>query len=159
MPGAITVGLYTNTENELIADKQPTAIGSYSGDIRGQFDYLNPTVLIEAAPSDVENANYMSITAGNDRYYFITSKKAITGSLWEVTGRADLRATYRYAILASDGIVSRNTYNYDMYLKDDKIPIRAHKTFNVYSFGDTPFKGRDSDGNNLNRCIMQVLGG
>lgn len=154
MPGAVTVNLYTNTESELIADKTPSAVGSYSGDIRGQFEYLNPTVLIEASPGDVENANYMAVTAGNTRYYFITSKKAITGSLWEITGRADLRATYRYAILASSGIVSRNTGNYDMYLNDDKIPIRAHKTFNVYQFGATPFVG-GSD----NRVIMQVLGG
>ena len=154
MPGAVTVGLYTNTENELIADKNPSGIATYSGDIRGQFEYLNPTVLIEAAPADVENANYMSITAGNERYYFITSKKAITGSLWEITGRADLRATYRYAILASSGIVSRNTNNYDMYLNDDKIPIRAHKINNVYQFPYTPFQGGQN-----NRVIMQVLGG
>lgn len=154
MPGAVTVGLYTNTENELIADKNPSAVGTYSGDIRGQFEYLNPTVLIEADPADVENANYMEITAGNTRYYFITSKRAITGSLWEITGRADLRMTYRYSILASSGIVSRNTNNYDMYLRDDKIPIRAHKTTSIYKFGGTPFVG-----GNDNRVIMQVLGG
>lgn len=152
---AITVGLYSNTESELIADKSPSAIASYSGDVRGTIDWLNPTVMVEAStPYDVESANYMSIDAGNTRYYFITSKRAVTGSLWEITGRADLRHTYRSDIMSSTGIVSRNTGNYDMYLNDDKIPIRSHKTFNVYSFGSTPFVG----GTN-NRVIMQVLGG
>lgn len=156
----ITVGLYNNTENELIADKHPSAIGSYSGDVRGEIDILNPTVLVEiATPYDAESANYMSIDAGNTRYYFITSKRAVTGSLWEFTGRADLRHTYRSDIMSSTGIVSRNENNYNMYLKDDKIPILAHKTFSIYSFANTPFGGRDSGGNNGNRVIMQVLGG
>lgn len=156
----ITVGLYNNTENELIADKTPSAIGSYSGDVRGEIDILNPTVLIEiATPYDAESANYMSIDAGNTRYYFITSKRAITGSLWEITGRADLRKTYRDAILSSSGIVSRNASNYDMYLKDDKIPIRAHKTFSIYTFGSTPFGNQPTGGGNGNSVIMQVLGG
>ena len=152
---AITVGLYSNTENELVADKNPSAIASYAGDVRGEIDWLNPTVMVEAAtPYDVESANYMSIDAGNTRYYFITSKRAVTGSLWEITGRADLRHTYRSDILSSTGIVCRNTSNYDMYLKDDKIPIRSHKTFNVYPFGSTPFVGGTDS-----RVIMQVLGG
>lgn len=151
----ITVGLYSNTESELIADKNPSAIGSYVGDVRGEIDVLNPTVTVEIdTPYDAESANYMSIEAGNTRYYFITSKRALTGQLWEITGRADLRHTYRSDILSSTGIVSRNTSNYDMYLKDDKIPIRSHKTFNVYNFGSTPFVGGTD-----NRVIMQVLGG
>lgn len=156
----ITVGLYSNTENELIADKNPSAIASYDGDVRGEIDWLNPTVMIEAAtPYDVESANYMSIDAGNTRYYFITSKRAVTGSLWEITGRADLRHTYRSDILSSRGIISRNTGNYDMYLSDGKIPTRAHKTFNVYAFPDTPFKGKVDATHDYNRVIMQVMGG
>lgn len=156
----ITVGLYNNTENELIADKTPSAVGSYSGDVRGEIDILNPTVLVEIdSPYDAESANYMSIDAGNTRYYFITSKRAVTGSLWEITGRADLRKTYLSAIQSSSGIIARNTYNYDMYLQDDKIPIRAHKTFSIYAFGTTPFKGKVDSTHDYNRVIMQVLGG
>lgn len=152
---SVNVNLYSNNENELIADKNPYGIAALTGDIRGVVDWLNPTVLVEtSSPYDVESANYMAIEAGNTRYYFITSKKAITNTMWEITGRADLRKTYRSDILQSTGIVSRNTANYDMYLKDDKIPIRSHKTFNVYNFGGTPFVG-----GNDNRVIMQVLGG
>lgn len=152
---AISVGLYSNTESELLAEKTPTGIASYSGDIRGEIDWLNPIVLVEAAtPYDVESANYMSIDAGNTRYYFITSKRAVTGSLWEITGRADLRMTYATDIKQSRGIIARNTNIYDMYLNDDKIPINAHKAFNVYAFGNSIFTGGEN-----NRVIMQVLGG
>lgn len=157
---SINVGLFSNTENELIADKNPNAITTCIGDVRGTVDLLNPTILVEvSSPYDVESANYMSITAGNTRYYFITGKRSITNTLWEITGRADLRKTYYDAIRSSSGIVSRNENNYNMYLKDDKIPILAHKTFSIYNFGGSPFGGRDAGGNNGNRVIMQVLGG
>lgn len=157
---AITVGLYSNTENELIADKNPTAIASYEGDVRGTIDWLNPTVMVEAAtPYDVESANYMSIDAGNTRYYFITSKKAVTGSLWEITGRADLRMTYRSDILASTGIVCRQESNYDMYLHDNKIPTDARKTLTIKAWNNTLFTSRVAATGDSKTLTMLVLGG
>lgn len=156
----ITVGLYSNTENELIADKNPSAIASYAGDVRGEIDWLNPTVMIEAAtPYEVESANYMSIDAGNTRYYFITSKRAVTGSLWEITGRADLRHTYRSDILSSTGIVCRQESNYDMYLEDNKIPTDARKTMVLRSWGNTLFTSKATGSGNQKACVMLVLGG
>lgn len=157
---AITVGLYSNTENELIAAKSPTAVATYSGDVRGTIDWLNPTVVIEAAtPYDVENSNYMSIDAGNTRYYYITSKKAITGSLWEITGRADLRHTYELAIKASSGIVCRNENNYDMYLHDSKIPTGARKTMTIKPWPQTLFTSKASGTGAKKSLTMLVLGG
>lgn len=136
----ITITLYNNTEKSLIADKSPAVVASYSGTFRDAIDFITPVLVIEANSFDVQSSNYFSIPGAIDRYYYMTGKKALNDKLWQITGRADLRKTFRTQILAAEGIVARNENNYDMYLNDPQIPIGARKTLSIRKFPNgTPF--------------------
>lgn len=136
----ITITLYNNTDKSLVADKTPAVVASYSGTFRETIDIINPTILLEASAFDIEGSNYFSIPGAIDRYYYMTGKKAVSNKLWQITGRADLRKTFRTQLLAAEGIVERQENNYDMYLADPQIPIGARKTISIRKFPNgTPF--------------------
>lgn len=136
----ITITLYNNTDKTLVADKSPATIASYTGTFREAIDFINPRIVIEASAFDVQSSNYFSIPGAIDRYFYLTGKKALNDKLWEITGHADLRKTFRTQLLAAEGIVARNENNYDMYLNDPQIPVGARKTLSIRKFpNDTPF--------------------
>lgn len=113
---------------------------------------IEKPVLIIESTADLSNVNYAYI-AEFGRYYNVRQGSAPVNNMWRFDCDVDVLMTYKTEILALRGIVSRNPDNYDMYLKDSRIPTGARKTVNVYKFGSTPFVGNDS------RFFILSLGG
>ena len=149
---SVSVTLYQNDDNELIANKTLSSGTALTGSMVDPTDFLTPTFTIDCAAATVEEANYLELTGAITRYFFIEKKTAITDTLWQLSCRADVRHTYYYNILGAEGIVCRQESNYDMYLPDSRIPVDCRKNLNTYTF-DNPFTGQERS------VHMQVLGG
>lgn len=149
---SVSVTLYQNDDNELIANKTLSGGTALTGSMVDPTDFLTPTFTIDCAAATVEEANYLELTGAITRYFYIEKKVAITDTLWQLSCRADVRHTYYYNILGAEGIVCRQESNYDMYLPDGRIPVDCRKNLNTYAFSD-PFTGQTRS------VHMQVLGG
>ena len=155
---SFVVNLMTNTDELLLANKQPTTVLATTGDFRETVDWLNPVFKISADVTSIGASNYLECqAAGVNRFYHITGVKAITNALYEVSCTADLRKTAYYAILGAQGIVCRQKDLYNMYLPDSAVPISAKKSLNIMKFPNTPFIKGSIDQNRP--VIMLVMGG
>lgn len=152
----MNITLYNNTSPRIVADKRIIPVGYVTGTFRATADVLRPVITLQAG-SVPDNCNYIGI---NDfgRFYYVESSRMITTDLIELSLYVDVRKSFITEFLDNSGIVDRQTNNYDMYLKDNKIPCSAKKALTIKKFSDTPFKGNDGT-TNLNRVYMLVLGG
>ena len=117
-----------------------STLESCIGSLVNESGLVRPTIRVEVSdPASVEAANYFSISGEIVRHFFITEKRAITNTLFEISGKADLRYTFADAIKSSSGIVARNENFYNMYLNDAKIPVHAQKPMSIYQFSGQPF--------------------
>lgn len=153
---SITVNLYHNEDADIVALKTPSLVGDATGEFKGEINYLRPVMVIDSTEAEMANANYFSIGGEVVRYFYLEEKTAITKTLWKITGRADLRMTYRTAIRESSGVVDRNENNYNMYLNDANIPVSARKTVSVVKF---PYTNRFSNKAANKSVTMLVMGG
>lgn len=156
---SVSVTLYQNDDNELIANKTLSGGTALTGSMVDPTDFLTPTFTIDCAAATVEEANYLELTGAITRYFFIEKKVAITDTLWQLSCRADVRHTYYYNILGAEGIVCRQENNYDMYLPDNKIPTGARKSLTIKKFPSTPYHTGGQDGTEHTIVTMLVLGG
>lgn len=152
---SLSITFYTFTDDPKVANKTLTTVGSTTGEFRATLDVLRPTFTVK--PDQVGSANYCYIE-GLNRYYYITGHRKLTSGLTELSLYCDVRQSFYTELIANNGIVERQENNYDMYLKDEKIPIGAKKAVSVYTFPNTPFQGKQGN-DDYNRVIMQVLGG
>lgn len=152
---ALSITFYTFTDDPKVANKQLTTVGTASGTFRASVDVLRPSFVVTSAP--VGNANYCYIE-GLNRYYYITGVEKLTNGLTLIRLYVDVRQSFYSQLIANKGIVKRQENNYDMYLNDDAIPIGAKKTVSVYTYPETPFKGKQGS-DDFNRVIMVVVGG
>ena len=144
--------MYTESPNNTI-NKTADVVATYTGAVaRTNLSIENPVLILEESVSNVANANYCYITEFG-RWYYITDKTADVNGLWTITCKVDVLKSFKADIDNLKGIVSRQKDNYDMYLKDDKIPVGARKTVAVRKFGNV-------FGNDPKPCVvMLVLGG
>lgn len=155
---SFTLNLYNNSSSDLKAAKTTTFIASCTGETKGNLNLLRPTLVIDATEANVNAANYFTISGTIVRSFFIEEKTALTDTLWRITGKADLRATYKTQIQNSTGVIVRNENVYDMYLTDDKIPCSGKKCVAIQKFsGSTPFT--HATGTGLRPITMLVIGG
>ena len=120
---------------------------------RGDIGCMTPTITIEAVDSEIVGANYCYISDWG-RYYFITDIHCPVDGLFIISLRTDVLMSFKDNIKQLTGVVSRNRDNYDLYLRDDRVPIGARKTFSVMKFPSTPFP--DESGS---RIYILTLGG
>lgn len=152
---ALSITFYTFDGDPKVANKTLNTVGSASGTFRASVDVLRPSFIVSSEA--VGEANYCYIE-GLGRYYYITGKEKVTSALTRLDLYTDVRQSFYAELIANKGIVKRQENNYDMYLNDDAIPIGAKKTVSVYTYPETPFKGKQGQ-NDYNRVIMVVVGG
>ena len=154
----ISLYYYDGPPNKLRKSVGMTGVASYTGAVaRQNVSMIHPVLKLEEACANIVSANYCYIS-DFERYYQIVDKRADENGLFTITCDEDVLASFSTAISQLHGIVSRQKDNYDMYLKDGRIPTGAHKAVNVYQFGSTPFLGKTTLADN-NRVILQVIGG
>lgn len=142
----------TDSPNNMI-DKTVTIVADYTGAVaRVNLSVENPVLILEESVANIMSANYCYI-AEFHRYYFITDKTADVNGVWTISLKVDVLESFKNDIFQLKGIVQRQKDNYDMYLRDDKIPIGARKTVAVRNFGYV------FGNNSVPSVVMLVLGG
>lgn len=144
--------LYTDAPNNQL-NKSVDYISTYSGAVaRVNVSVETPVLILEESVSNIISANYCYIQEFG-RYYYITDKTCDVNGLWTISLKVDVLKSFASSIDDLTGIVQRQKDNYDMYLRDSKIPISARKTIAVRKFNSV-------FGTNTSPCVlMLVLGG
>lgn len=154
------ITLYNNTApvNQLDKSSFLSSLASYTGAVaRMNVSMIHPKLKLEESCATIAAANYAYISDFG-RYYQIVDKQADENGLFTITLEVDVLQTYCDDIKALKGIVSRQTDNYDMYLKDNHIPIDSRKVMNIKTWGSTLFTSKAS-GNQFKTLTMLVVGG
>lgn len=147
--------LYTDSPNNQL-NKSVEQIAEYSGAVaRVNVSVENPVLILEESVSNIISANYCYI-AEFGRYYYIVDKTADANGLWTIALKVDVLKSFASSIDDLKGIVQRQRDNYDMYLKDDKIPVSARKTVAIKQLGSVVAPGASASHPSV---IMLVLGG
>lgn len=98
---------------------QPTLTASFDVVLKSATSLHTPTFKYSGASFDY---NYLK---WGDRYYFITDVVSINNSLWDISAKLDVLATYKADILASTQFVLYSSSNSSIWLPDKRIPILA----------------------------------
>ena len=139
-----TINLYSNTSENNKFNKTLNPIANVQGTLKESCSIQDPSMLIQM--NTVPNANYAYIEEFH-RYYFITKVTSIKNNLWQVEMHVDVLESFKNEILANEAIIERQEHLYNMYLKDDMIPI-VNETFTLTNkLGDV----------NFNKTIYTIL--
>lgn len=151
----MTLVLYNNFSETNKLEKNIAKIIELVGTLREASSLINPSILIELNPSQLNNciiednntyvmynnlkitwdsfiynyvlsANYAYIPEFN-RYYFINDITAIRTNIWRVNMHVDVLMSYSKEIKNTHAIVTRNEYKYNNFLLDDKISFSNKK--------------------------------
>lgn len=128
----------TDSPNNMI-NKVCTIISDYTGAVaRVNVSVENPVLILEESVANIMSANYCYISDFG-RYYFITDKTCDVNGLWTISCKVDVLESFKNDIFRLKGIVQRQKDNYNMYLKDDKIPVDCRKAISYRKFPSSPF--------------------
>ena len=97
-------------------------IKTVSGDFRGEFDLMNPIILVESSLTGIRKYNYVEIGVLG-RKYFVTSMNQIRVGLCEVKCHIDVLSTYAAAIRGNSAIIRRQANDWNTYLNDGSFKI------------------------------------
>ena len=129
MAFSVQIGRFTGDRRDL--NKSLWILGpAKSGTLMNESDVVNPSILINAAATDIADANYMFIEQF-ERKYFITDITAVNAEQCIVSGHCDVLETYKSDIKGSSGIVTRSTSAGDPYINDGSIRTKTTKTYKV----------------------------
>lgn len=150
MSEVYTCSLYMNASNPHVFNKTL----AFKADVECRFktpvDVENPEIYI-AASDDYDRCNYMYIPEFG-RYYFC---KGVVGPSTTITFtcESDPLMSFKNAILASPAVISRNPWEFDLYVSDPNLPIESRTVKSVIPFPQTElFKG------NNNCYILTTIG-
>ena len=114
-------------------EKTTTQVASLDGALKDGSSITDPVILVEAA--DLPAANYASIAAFQDRYYFIKDIRNVHNNLWEISLHVDVLMSYSSVILSSPCIVAKTASdNFNLYLPDPNFKCQQNDRYGMISF-------------------------
>lgn len=155
------ISLYNCTAPVNMLDKSSylTGTASYTGAVaRQNVSMIRPVLKLEESCAIIASSNYAYISEFG-RYYQIVDKRADENGLFTITLEVDVLMSFGSDIANLKGIVSRQKDNYDMYLKDSRIPVGARKVMAIRKWGNTIFTSKASGTGAKKSLTMLVLGG
>ena len=109
------IRLYNNTSSANQVAKQLTLVEELSGNLRDPSSIVDPTIIIER--NSPVGFNYFHIPEFN-RYYFLTGVSSDSRNLVAIAGHCDVLMSYANQIKASNAIIRRNEFLFNLYLDD-----------------------------------------
>lgn len=146
-----SVTFYNNGSNPNVLNKALTALDTVDVDFKEPVDVSKPVIFI-AHNSSIIGANYCYIPWFH-RYYYGHIEGERSQTMRFVCDGSDPLMSFKDAILASPAVISRNPWEYDMYIPDTDIPIEARSARAIIKFPNESL----FDGNN-NCYILTVVG-
>lgn len=128
---AYSVDLFINNSDVHAINKNLSSAGSASCEFKTPIDVENPTIYISAG-AGLDKVNYVYIPEFH-RYYYC---HAVGGTSNTMTFQcnSDPLMSFADSILSSKVIVSRNPWQYDLYVPDHKMPIESRKVKSSFKF-------------------------
>lgn len=112
----ITLFNYNGEPERLDKYSRMTIVATYGGAVaRTNVSITKPILVLEEAISTINSANYCYIEEFG-RYYYIREKSADTNGLYTLSLVCDPLMSHKAGIMNLSGIVSKQSYIYNMYL-------------------------------------------
>ena len=126
-----------NMSEHRALNKDISWIGSIDGVLRESTSIVNPDILFEGDITTIANANYMSIPAFGNRFYFIDNIESVRNNLYRIKAHVDVLETYKEQIKNCRGVVGRSATDYNRYLVDSKIASPNTRDIKTTKFGNS----------------------
>lgn len=130
--------LHTDSPNNMLNKNYTPVAGFDTIYARNNVSLVTPDITLETTPAVTNEANYAYISEFG-RFYFIESREVLNNGLMRFQLRCDVLMTFQGDILDCHGIVDRQKDNYDMYIKDQMIPVDCRKAVTYRKFQYSPF--------------------
>lgn len=135
--------LYNTISKRNTVGKVKTTIKTVTGTSLEPFSVMSTVVTIKRDDA-ILNANYCYI-AKFSRYYFIKDV-VFKGGMMELSLEVDVLESYKDEILAYNGIIERQEYDYNLDLEDSEVSAYSDVLVQYRKFPATPFKANVVDG-------------
>ena len=144
-----TVTIYQNSSNPNVMTKSLSGATNVTCEFKKPIDVENPEIYISAADT-YDKYKYCYISEFG-RYYYM---KCIGGTSQTLTFQctSDPLMSFKSAILASNAVIARNPWKYDLYVPDPKMPMESRTVRGTYKFTGNHFSGSN------NTYVLTTLG-
>ena len=141
----MTITLYKNNSDNIVVDKSLTFLNELDGNFRDDESLINPVILIDKTSLEtfyeiqydnedvqyddediavtldfnINDTNYLYIKEFN-RYYFINDINVYNNQLLILSCHVDVLMSYKDIFRNLNALISRNEYDYDEYIEDEK---------------------------------------
>lgn len=115
---SFTIKLQKNKSDLNVLTKNIEDVLSVEGELRAETSIIKPIIRIETSNTDIFNCNYMTIESFGGRKYFIDDITSVRNGIIQISAHVDVLSTYDSQIRKCTGIISKQTFNYNLYLDD-----------------------------------------
>lgn len=115
---SFTIKLQKNKSDLNVLTKNIEDVLSIEGELRAETSIIKPIIRIETSNTDIFNCNYMTIESFGGRKYFIDDITSVRNGIIQISAHVDVLSTYDAQIRKCTGIISKQTFNYNLYLDD-----------------------------------------
>lgn len=115
---SFTIKLQKNKSDLNVLTKNIEDVLSVEGELRSETSIIRPIIRIETSNTDIFNCNYMTIDSFGGRKYFIDDITSVRNGIIQISAHVDVLSTYDTQIRKCTGIISKQTFNYNLYLDD-----------------------------------------
>lgn len=157
----MNVTFYQNNSDKRYLTKNLTNGKTYSGlIIKDVLDTMNPTFRIKVSNDSINMImgfyNYMYVEDLN-RYYYITDRKLLNGTVAEISGHEDVLMTFQ-GIRNLDATITRQENIGINDIVDSLLPLQNRKELAVVEFESSEFNITGANGSSYN-FVLNVSGG
>ena len=128
--GTFYLNLYKNRAEDERVDKYDYLANATKLDIYALQPSSIQNPVIDIQYSGVLNFNYANIPLWN-RFYYITNIVVLRTNLYRISLKCDVLMSFKNDILNSNALISRQQYDYNDYLVDEKIPTQNNNNIEV----------------------------
>lgn len=145
------VQLYSGYSKRVNSTRVPESVGTIVNvQLKEGTSVVRPVFLCnlkETAPAiDPCTVNYVYAPGFGGRYYWVEDLTALPGSVWAISCRVDVLATYRGSIGNLSAYVLRSSAEFNGRVFDEAYPLIATRVTASRSLSSPPFASRYQDG-------------
>lgn len=148
------IRLIKNISERKVMNKQFSSQLELEGFLRDESSVVDPTFTVQGDVS-LADYNYCYIPDFH-RFYFIADVTMIATNLWQFTCHVDVLTSNADKLRNMYCIIYRQENNYDMYLDDSKLKVRAPRQYWTKSFPNRISPGSTAGANSF---ILTMTGG
>lgn len=140
--------LYRTNSDEHEINKVLTPVGTFSCKLKAPVDQSNIEVTLG---TDAVGANYGYVEEYGRYYYLhpITQNNVMV----VYSGKSDPLMSFKGGVLAAPAVIARNSWSYDKYIPDNRLPVESRTVKGVIKFPNNHFAG------NNNSYVITTVGG